>query len=70
MGMIKITVAGSFQEKCGEHKFSAVEFGHAQAVADALHYLTELLPWAIAHDHELHDNGQKPKAQFGGKLNC
>ena len=55
MGTITIYFAGSFGEsrsKC----FSAMDAGQAQAVADAIAYLTsEEMPRAIVNDHEFQD---------------
>ena len=65
MGTITIKIAGSFDEKNGEHFFSASEFGHAQMVTDVIKEMTNLLTWAIRRNHELHEKGQKPTVQFG-----
>ena len=59
MGMIKIEIEGSFGYK--KLTFSAQIGGHAQAVGEAIQYLSEIiLPGAIVKDHELHDDGVKP----------
>lgn len=59
MGQITIKTAGSFGLSSNE--FSAVDYGHADAVAQAIYYLgTVLLPEATALDHRLHDEGKKP----------
>jgi len=50
--MIKIELMGSFPSQRGS--FSAMKHGHAAAVADAIQWLSaEVLPRAIAQDHEL-----------------
>lgn len=60
MGIITITTAGSFGQKT--KTFKAITNGHADAVAQALEYLSgELLPESITQDHELHENGAKPE---------
>ena len=60
MGMITIKTMGSFGEK--EETFSAESNGHAAAVAKAIDYLARsLLPWSIARDHRLHEDGEKPE---------
>jgi hypothetical protein len=64
MGMIYIEVKGSFRKK-GHVAFSAMRHGHARCVTDAIAFLTELLPDAIRHDHELHDDGHTPDGPFG-----
>lgn len=65
MGSITITVQGSF----GAHKahtISAMTGGHAQAVGEAIKYLTEdILPRAIKNDHECHRDGIQPSEGFG-----
>ncbi|KKL13540.1 hypothetical protein LCGC14_2524740 [marine sediment metagenome] len=59
MGMIKIETEGSFGHR--KFAFSAQIGGHAQAVGEAILYLSKvILPEAIVKDHELHDNGVKP----------
>ena len=67
MGCIKIDVMGSFRQN--ESKvFSAMEYGHAQAVSDAIKYLSdEVLPKAIINDHECHADGIKPTLGYGRK---
>lgn len=64
MGMIKIKVEGSFRRR--SEVFSAMEHGHARAVADAIKWLAEeVLPEAIKQDHVLHEDGAKPERGFG-----
>ena len=65
MGMITVIVEGSFRH--GERKgFSAMEYGHAKAVADAIKYLADMvLPSAIQLDHELAAEGERPRSGFG-----
>lgn len=66
MGTITITMNGSF----GGYRsktVSAMQKGHAAAVAEAIDYLaTEELPKAIKNDHECHSAGLEPEAGFGG----
>lgn len=63
MGMITIETRGSFGNKSTQ--FSAMEHGHADAVAMAIEYLAkELLPEATAQDHELHEQGHEPDGGF------
>lgn len=70
MGSIQIHIAGSFlTPEAGllqERKtISAMDHGHAQAVAEAITFLSEeVLPRAIALDHMLHENGEKPRGGF------
>ncbi len=65
MGMITITVAGSFGRKNGSRNFSALKHGHADAVAQAIQYLAEdVLPFATALDHQLHSEGENPSHGF------
>lgn len=65
MGVINIAVAGSFTTK-ETKQFSAMHGGHALAVAEAISYLSkEILPEAIKHDHNLHEDGAKPEVGFG-----
>lgn len=63
MGMITIETRGSFGNK--KHTFSAMKHGHADATAQAIEFLAkELLPEAIAQDHELHEQGHAPDGGF------
>jgi hypothetical protein len=64
MGMIAIEVQGSFQVR--ERKvFSAMDGGHADAVAQAIEYLASVqLPAAIQLDHSLHTDGATPRLGF------
>lgn len=63
MGMITIEVVGSFGRKY--KAFSAQETGHADAVAQAIEWLSsELLPSAIRNDHKCHDEGVRPNKGF------
>lgn len=69
MGMVSISIAGSFGRMNGSRSFSAMKHGHADAVAQAIEYLSrEVLPAAIALDHKLHENGDKPAVGFGHEL--
>lgn len=64
MGMIRIDTLGSF--KASSKTFGAQSHGHAQAVAEAIEYLSrEVLPAAIANDHECHNDGVAPAVGFG-----
>lgn len=61
MGQISITSGGSFPTR--SKNFSAMEHGHAHAVAEAIEYLAgEVLPEAIERDHRLHEAGATPAA--------
>lgn len=63
MGMINIRSWGSFPKQ--ERTFSAMERGHAHAVAEAIRFLSEeVLPEAIERDHKLHEEGAKPEMGF------
>jgi hypothetical protein len=65
MGMVRIEVAGSFGKHNTVKTFSAQKHGHADAVANAIAYLSGvLLPAATALDHQLHDSGDKPSHGF------
>jgi hypothetical protein len=70
MGMITVETKGSF--KPVRQTFSAMEFGHAKAVADAIRFLAEeVLPEAIANDHRCHNDGISPEEGYGvGGLKC
>jgi hypothetical protein len=64
MGMVSIKTSGSFRQR--SQVFSAMEHGHARAIADAIKYLSEeVLPEAIRQDHDLHENGKAPEKNFG-----
>jgi len=63
MGFIIVQIAGSFGDD--SKTFKAIDHGHADAVAQAIEYLAgDLLPRAIAQDHQLHDEGAKPDKGF------
>jgi hypothetical protein len=65
MGMVSVTVRGSFPEHA-QDTYSAEEGGHALALQRAIARLTGMLPKAIQLDHQLHGDGeQPPKAPFG-----
>ena len=67
MGLIEISIRGSFNTNRDE-AFSAMHGGHAQAVAEAIEFLSkEILPKAIERDHALHEEGAKPEIGFGKK---
>ncbi len=67
MGIINISVQGSFRNHTTK-QFSAMHGGHAQAVAEAIEFLSgELLPESIEQDHNLHEDGAKPEVGFGKK---
>lgn len=65
MGNINIQTNGSFRPHMA-NSFTALHGGHADAVASAIEWLAEsVLPAAIAWDHELHTQGEKPSDGFG-----
>lgn len=67
MGMIRIQVVGSFRP-LQDKSFSAMHGGHAEAVAEAIEWLSrEILPKAIEQDHQLHEEGAKPEKGFGAR---
>jgi ribulose kinase len=66
MGMIRITINGSFGNK-GTKDFSAMEAGHAVALGKAIEYLASLLPDAIRNDHQCQHEGEYPQNRFGIK---
>lgn len=65
MGILTIETTGSFNEKY--ETFSALQGGHADAVARAIEYLSgQVLPEAVQSDHKLHDEGERPpEKDFG-----
>lgn len=66
MGTITIQTNGSFGQKT--KSFKAITNGHADAVAQAIEWLSgELLPDSISQDHELHNDGCKPENGFKRK---
>jgi hypothetical protein len=72
VGYIRIQVGGSFVGHYGinsvSEEFSAMENGHADAVARAIEYLASVvLPRATALDHDLHEEGEKPRDGFTPK---
>lgn len=69
MGQLTIQFAGSFRTKNGQKMFNttALEGGHAAAIGRAIQFLSDQLPEAIAQDHALHDEGQRPPAADFGK---
>ncbi len=69
MGFVKVEVGGSFVGQYGlssiAERFAALHNGHADAVARAIQYLSEVvLPRATALDHELHEEGDTPIKGF------
>lgn len=63
MGMLNIRSWGSFPNQ--DKTFSAMERGHAHAVAEAIRFLSEeVLPEAIERDHKLHEQGATPSMGF------
>ena len=65
MGQITINISGSFNPAYGT-TFTAIETGHADCVAQAIEFLSKtVLPRAIEQDHELHEQGEKPRKGFG-----
>ena len=65
MGMVKVQIRGSFGNK-PDAEYSAMEGGHAFALARAIQYLADQLPFAIRLDHELARAGDKPPASDFG----
>lgn len=66
MGMLTVSLAGSFGAMRTK-QFSAMQIGHAGAIAEAIKYLAEVeLPKAIKNDHECHRDGIEPSTGFGG----
>lgn len=65
MGMITVSVQGSFGKKNGTKTFSAIDHGHADAVAQAIQFLSgDILPFATGLDHEIHAEGDRPRNGF------
>ena len=65
MGVITVSISGSFMSTPVK-KFSALQGGHAQAVAEVVEWLArQVLPEAIQQDHILHSSGEKPGIGFG-----
>jgi hypothetical protein len=65
MGIIQIEIVGSFTPH-HSRQFSAMKGGHAQAVAEAIEFLSkEVLPRAIVQDHVLQAEGELPENRFG-----
>ena len=67
MGMIKVQIRGSFGNK-PDAEYSAMEGGHAFALSRAIAYLASELPAAIALDHQLSRDGDKPPRSDFGRL--
>ena len=65
MGVIVITIQGSVIDRQTK-TFTAMHGGHAQAVAEAVTFLSgKFLSNAIKQDHMLHEQGDKPDIGFG-----
>jgi hypothetical protein len=69
MGQISISVSGSFlsskKPTNSSKTFSAMQHGHAHAVAEAIAWLSnDVMPAAIANDHECHTDGHMPDGGF------
>ena len=63
MGMINVATTGSFPTR--SKTLSAMEHGHANAVAEAIKWLAEeVMPDAIALDHSLQSDGAYPSKGF------
>ena len=63
MGLLTILTQGSFPDV--RRVFTAMEHGHAHAVAEAIRFLAdEVLPAAIEQDHRLHAEGLAPGKGF------
>lgn len=66
MGMVQVKLAGSFNILNTTKEFTASTNGHAAAVANAITFLSkEIMPSAIALDHDLALKGIKPAGGFG-----
>lgn len=66
MGVLTVELKGSFG-KFRTQSFSAMEVGHAQAIANAIKYLADVeMPAAIKNDHECQRDGIEPSKGFGG----
>lgn len=66
MGVINLSLSGSFGERRMK-TFSAMDKGHASAVAEAIQYLAEVeMPKAIENDHRCHKEGLEPEKGFAG----
>lgn len=64
MGSITINFEGSFAP-FARKTFPAIEYGHAQAVAEVINFLSgEVLSKAIALDHKLQEEGVYPTKGF------
>jgi hypothetical protein len=67
MGQITIQLHGSFGALRSK-TFSAMDKGHAAAIAEAIGYLAEVeMPKAIKNDHECHRDNIEPRMGFGGQ---
>ena len=67
MGQIAINISGSFDPAYGT-TFTAIDTGHADCVAQAIEFLAKVvLPRAIEQDHELHEEGSRPRKGFGSR---
>lgn len=65
MGMLQITLSGSFGHASAQ--FSAMDKGHAAAIAEAIEYLVKVeMPKAIRNDHQCHAEGLEPGQGFAG----
>jgi hypothetical protein len=65
MGQLRIFMTGSFKPN-HDKTFSAMHGGHAQAIAEAIEFLSSVvLPEAIQLDHKLHADGHAPNVGFG-----
>ena len=62
MGMITINTLGSFGTK--EVKFSAMKYGHAHAINEAMEWLNREMGKAINSDHALRSKGISPEIGF------
>jgi mRNA-degrading endonuclease YafQ of YafQ-DinJ toxin-antitoxin module len=64
VGMIRVEMAGSFRHQL--KTFSAMEGGHAKAVAETIAWLSsEVLPKAVEQDHALQAEDAYPEDRFG-----
>lgn len=67
MGQISISISGSFvggRPGSRTKTFSAMNYGHAHAVNEAMEFLQEEMRKAINLDHALHEHKEKPTQGF------
>jgi hypothetical protein len=65
VGVIRITIEGSFDGAPGTAEFRADARGHAYAVSEAIAWLaSDTLARSIELDHKLHSEGHFPSRGF------